>query len=86
MPRSHLVAEIINHYEDLIQHQPVRSINAKNIGNWLCLQRLDSVVIFIAEQVLGFKDDENVGSARKFFHKMLKPFSSKYWKHKMRCF
>ena len=38
-----------------------------NIGNHLCLQRLVSVVKFIAEGGLAFDDDENVGSPRKFF-------------------
>jgi len=66
MPRSHLVAEIIDHYEHLIQNQPVRSINAKNIGNCLCLQHLGSVVKFIAEQELGFEDDEMLDRPESF--------------------
>jgi len=60
MPRIHLVADVINHYEELTQNQPVRSINANKIGNCLCLQRLVSVVKFIAERGLAFGDDENV--------------------------
>jgi len=53
-------------YKELIQNQPVRSINAKIIGNRLCFQRLVSVVKFIAGRGLAFKDDENLGSPRKF--------------------
>jgi len=33
MPRLHLVADVIIHYEEMIQNLPVRSINAKNIGH-----------------------------------------------------
>jgi len=74
MPRLHLVADVINHYEELIQNWPVRSINANNIGNRLCLQRLVSVVKFISERELEFRDDENVGSPRTFFQKIVKTF------------
>jgi len=74
MPRLHLVADVINHYEELIQKQAGRSINVNNIGNSLCLQRLFSVVKFIAERRLAFRDDENVGSSRTFFQKMFKTF------------
>jgi len=44
MPHLHLVADVINHYAELIQNSPVRSINLNNIWNRLCLQRLVSVV------------------------------------------
>ena len=50
----------------MISSQPVRSINANNIGNRLCLQRLVSVVKFIAERGLAFRDGENAVSPRKF--------------------
>jgi len=36
MLRLRLVADVINHYEELIQKQPVRSTNADNIGNRFC--------------------------------------------------
>jgi len=74
MPRLHLVADVINHYEELIQNQPVKSINANKIGNRLCLQCLVSVVKVIAERGLEFRDDENVGSPRKIFQKIFKTF------------
>jgi len=74
MPRLHLVADVINHYEELIQNQPVKSINANKIGNRLCLQCLVSVVKFIAERGLAFRDDENFGSPRKIFQKIFKTF------------
>jgi len=74
MPRLHLVADVINHYEELIQNQPVKSINANKIGNRLCLQCLVSVVKFIAETGLAFRDDEDVGSPRKIFQKIFKTF------------
>jgi len=61
-------------YKKLIQNQSVRSINAKIIGNCLCLQRLVSVINFIARRGLAFKDDENVGSTRKFFKKIFVSF------------
>jgi len=35
---------------------------------------LVSVVKFIAEQGLAFRDDENVGSSRKFFQKIFQIF------------
>jgi len=38
------------------------------------LQRLFSVVKFIAERGLPFRDDENVGSPRKFFQKIFTSF------------
>jgi len=74
MPRLHLIADVINHCEELIQNWPVRSTNANNIGNRLCLQRLVSVIKFIAERGLAFRDDENVGSPRSFFQKIFKAF------------
>jgi len=37
------------------------------MGNRFCLQRLVSVVKFISEGGLAFRDDENVGSSREFF-------------------
>ena len=74
MPRLHSVADLINHYEELIQNKPVSSINANNIDNLLCLQRLVSVVKLIAERGLAFRGDENVGSPRKFFQKIFKTF------------
>jgi len=74
MPRLHLVADVINHYEELIQNQPVKSINANKIGNRLCLQCLVSVVKVVAERGLAFRDDENVGSPRKIFQKIFKTF------------
>jgi len=70
MPRLHFVADVINHYEELIQNWPVRSINANNMGDRLCLQRLVSVVKFISDRGLEFRDDANVGSSRKFFQKI----------------
>jgi len=48
--RHCLVVYVIHHYEELIQNWPVRSINANNFGNRLCLQRLVSGVKFIAER------------------------------------
>jgi len=36
MPRLRLVADVINHYDEVIQSQLVRSINANNIGNRFC--------------------------------------------------
>jgi len=39
-----------------------------------CLHRLDSVVKFIAERGLAFRDDENVGSPRKFYQKIFNTF------------
>jgi len=57
MPRLRLVRDVINHHEELMQSYPVRSINANNIGNRFC-QRLVSVVKFIAERGLTFRDDE----------------------------
>jgi len=77
MPRLHLVADVINHYEELIQNWLVRSINTNNIGNRLCLQRLVSVLKFISERGLAFSDDENVGSPRMFFQKNFKAFFQK---------
>jgi len=44
----------------------VRSINAKNIGNRFCLQRLVSVVKFSAEQGMPLRGDENVESPESF--------------------
>ena len=41
------------------------------------MQRLVSVVKFVAEQGLAFRDDENVGSPRNFFQ-------AKFQKKKMR--
>jgi len=76
MPRLHFVADVINHYEELIQNCPVRSSNANNIGNRLCLQHLVSVVKCIAERGLTFRDDENVGSPKKFFQTIFKTFQS----------
>jgi len=38
------------------------------------LERFDSVIKFIAERGLVFRDDENVGSPRKFFQKIFKIF------------
>jgi len=43
------------------------------------LQRLVSVVKFIAERGLAFRDDENVGSSRN-------SFQAKFQKKDMRCF
>jgi len=80
MSLLHLVADVINHHEEMIQKQPVRSINANNIGNRLCLHHFVSVVKFIAERGLTIRDDENVGLSRKFFQKFSKLFSSKYLK------
>jgi len=37
MPRLHLVADVINHCEELMQNYSVRSINANNVGNRLYL-------------------------------------------------
>ena len=79
MPRLRLVADVITHYEESIQSYPVRPINANNIGNRLCLQRLVSVVKFIAERGLAFRDDENVVSPRNFFQ-------PNFQKNEIRCF
>ena len=61
-----------NYYDELIQNYPVRSVNANNIENNLCLQSLVSVVKFIPKRGLALRDDENVGSPRKFFQKIFK--------------
>jgi len=82
--RLHLVADVTNHYEELIQNQRVRSINANKIGNRLCLQCLVSVVKFIDGRRLAFRDDENVGLPRKIFRKMFKTFFKQILK-KLRC-
>jgi len=74
MSRSPLVADVINHYEELMQSYPVRSINANNIVNHLCLQCLVSVVKFIAERELAFRGDENVRSHKNFFRKNFQNF------------
>jgi len=84
MPRSHLFADVINHYEETIQNYPVRPINANTIGNRLCLERFLSVVKFIAERGLAFRDDENFGLPRKFFQKMFKTFFKQILKQR-RC-
>ena len=73
-----------NHYEALIQNSLVRSTNANNIGNRLWLQRLISVVKFVAERGLPFRDDTNVRSPRKFFQKIFKT-SFKQILKKRRC-
>jgi len=65
-----------------MQSKPVRSINASNIGNRFCLQRLVSVVKFISERGLVFRDDEDVGSSRDFSKRFSKLFSRK---DKKRC-
>ena len=80
MPWLRLVADVIYHYEELIRSYPVRSINVNNIGNSFCLQRLVSVVKFVAGRGLVFWDDENVGAPRIFFQINFKLFSSKSWK------
>jgi len=50
----------------------------------MCLQRLVSVVKFIAERELAFRDDENVGSLRNFFQKNFQNFfQAKFQKKKM---
>jgi len=77
MPRLHWIADVVNHYEELLQNKPVRSINANNIGNRLCLQRLVSDVKFIAERGLALRDDENVRWPRKFFQKIFKQMLKK---------
>ena len=74
----------LNPCEELIQIQPIRSVNTNNVGNRLCLQRLVSVVKFIAERRLAFRDDENVGTPRKFFRKNFKTFLKQILK-KRRC-
>jgi len=87
MPRLRLVADVINHCEELMQSQPVRSINANNIENRFCLLHLVSVVKFIAERRLAFRDDENVGSPRQFFQKKFQNFfQAKFQIKKMRSF
>jgi len=68
----------INHYEELIQNWPIRSINSNNIADRLYLQRLVSVVKFIAERGLAFRNNENIGSPRNIFPANIKK--------KMRCF
>jgi len=45
-----------------------------NIGNRFRPQRLVSVVKFINEPELEFRDDENVGSPRNFFQKDFQNF------------
>ena len=83
VPQLHLVPDVINHCEDLIENQTVRSINANNTGNrFLCLQCLVSVVKFIAERGLGFRDDENVGSPRNFFQNNVQKFFQTTFKKK----
>jgi len=85
MPRLHLVADVINHYEELIQNWPVRSINANNIGNRLCLQRLVSVVKFFSERGLEFRDDKKLDRPERISKKFSKLFGN-INKKKMRCF
>jgi len=63
MPRLCLVADVINHYGELIQRELIRSIKANNIGNRFCN---GSVVKFNAERGLTFRDDQKVGSPRNF--------------------
>jgi len=36
MPRLRVAADATNHYEELMQSWPVRSVNANNIGNHFC--------------------------------------------------
>jgi len=79
MPRLHLVADVIKYYKELIKNWPVRPINANNFVNRRCLQRLVSVIKFIAERGLAFGDDENVVSPRYFFQRFSK-LSSKFLK------
>jgi len=87
MPRLRIVADVTNHCKELMQSKPVRSVNAHNIGNRFCLQRLVSVAKFISERGLAFRDDENVGSSSVFAKKFSKLFSSKIKKKKVpRCF
>jgi len=74
MPPLHLVADVISHYEELIQNYPARSISANNIGNRFCLQRLVSVVKFSAEQGLALRGDENVESPESLSKKFYKTF------------
>jgi len=81
MPQLYLFADVINHYEELIQNYPVRSTKTKNIGNRVCLV---SVVKFIAERGLPFKDDKNVGSPKKFFQKIFKTFLKQNFKKRRR--
>jgi len=63
--------------EEQIQSWTVRSINANDIGNRHCLQRLVSVVRFISERGREFRNDENVGSPTTFFQNNFNPFSRK---------
>jgi len=72
MARLRLVADVTNHYEELIQSKPVRSINEKNNENRFCLQRLVSVIKFIAERGLAFREDETLDRAGSFFKKFFK--------------
>jgi len=74
MPRLHLVADAINHYEELIQNYPVRSINANKIGNRLCLQRLVSVVNIISEQDWRLETMKTLDRPESFFKKFSKLF------------
>jgi len=70
MPRLYLVADVINHWRNYADIDG--QVNATNIGNLLCLQRLVSVVKLIVQRGVAFRDDENVGSPRKFFQKIFK--------------
>jgi len=74
MPRLHLVPDVINRCEDLIENKTVRSINANNTGNRFSLQCLVSGVKFVVEPGLAFRDDEKVGSPRNFFQKNFQKF------------
>jgi len=76
MPRLRLVVDVVNHYQELIQSELIRSINVNNIGNRFCN---GSVVKFIAGRGLAFRDDENVGSPRNLFH-------AKFQEKEIRCF
>ena len=64
-PRLRLVADVTNHYEELIQSKLSDQSMPKHRNS--PLQGLVSVVKFIAERGLTFRDDENVGSHRNFF-------------------
>ena len=74
MPRLHLVADVLiimkNQYRTSQSGQSVRTISEIPSA----LHRLVSVVRFIAERGLAFRDDENFGWPRKFYQKIFETF------------
>jgi len=60
--------------------KPVSSINTNYIENRFCLQRLVSIVKFVAERGLAFRNDETVGSPRNFFQIIFQNFFKQNFK------